>query len=511
MLRNNFKKFLNSINEVKFLQQNIKKNLKENIRIIKKKIAFDQSFDLLSREFKIGRKKAVLFYIDGFIDDKLIFILNSLMGSQNEKGIVNDLRKIKSKLLPYYEISIADNFDDAISELLSGTQILFIDGEKKVLVIDGRSWLSRSPEEPELEKATRGPGDGFVETMLFNVAAVRRRIRDVNFRAETIQVGKRSKTDIALVYMDDIVNPELLKRIKSKLNSVDLDGLPLADKSVEEIITSGTINPLPLVRYTERPDNVAAHILEGNIAILVDNSPTALILPAPFFSHIQTLEIFRKGVINGSYLSFIRIIAVLISVFLPAIWLLAVKNKELLPPFLYFIGVKEKSTIGLGVQFILASFGIDLIRMASIQTPSTLATSLSLVGALLLGDFAVKVGLFSPEVILYMAISVLANFSIPGYELALSLKLFRVLILLGVIIGNIWGFTIVVIVLFLFTVFTKSFGVYYLWPLIPFDYQALKSYVLRQSILDLSHMRPSAYKTKDSDRMVKNDKEEGGK
>lgn len=493
------------------MQKSLKKNLRENIRIFKKKIAFEDSFDILSREFKISRKKAALFYIDGFIDDKLIFILNSLMSEKNDSVIKTNLKIIKEKLLPYYEISTIDNFEEAISELLAGPQILFLEGEKKALVIDGRSWLTRSPEEPELEKSTRGPADGFVETMLFNITAIRRRIRDVNFRAEVLAIGKRSKNDIALVYIDDIVNKDLLNRIKSKLNSADIDGLPLGDKSVEEIITGGSISPLPLVRYTERPDNVAAHILEGNLAIIVDNSPTTLILPAPFFSHLQTLEIFRKGVINGSYLSFIRLLAVFITLFLPAIWLLAVYNKEYLPPSLYFIGVKEESSIGLGLQFVLASIGIDLIRMASIQTPSTLATSLSLVGALLLGDFAVKVGVFSPEVVLYMAIAALANFSIPGYELALTLKLFRLLILLSVIIADIWGFIVITILIFIFFVFSKSFGVYYLWPLIPFDYKALKSYILRQSIMDLSQKRPSAYKTKDSDRMDKDDKQEGGK
>lgn len=496
--------------EVEDLQKKLSKNISDNMQTLKKMMGFDESFDLLSREFEIGRKKAILLYIDGFVDDKLVFIMNKLMDGKKEDLAVNFIEKIQKKLLPYYEISLVDTFEKAASELLSGPQILFLDGQDKAIVIDARSWQSRSPNEPDLEKATRGPADGFVETMLFNVAAVRRRIRDVNFRAEAFQIGKRSKNDLALVYMKDIANPDLLKRIKSKIESVDIDGLPLADKSVEEIITGGTINPLPLVRYTERPDNVAAHILEGNIAILVDNSPTALILPAPFFSHLQTLEIYRKGPINGTYLSFIRIFAIFLSVFLPAVWLFFAKNQELLPEYLMFIGAKEESTIGLGVQFILISFGIDLVRMASIQTPGTLATSLGLIGALLLSDFAVKVGLFSPEVILYMAVAALANFAIPGYELALTLKLCRLLLLFGVIIGDLWGFVVIFLFMFFWFVFTKSFGVYYLWPLIPFDYQALKSYLTRQTILDLSHMRPAAYKTKDSDRAVKNDNQEKG-
>lgn len=490
------------------MKKPIKKNIDENLEILKKEMGADENFDILDRTFKIGRTKGALFFIDGFVKDDLLLILRKLMDTTEEEMSVDKLKKIKEKLLPYYEISTVDTLDEAVNQVLAGPQLLLIDGLEKAIVIDGRSWMSRGPDEPELEKATRGPADGFVETMIFNVVAVRRRIRDKNFRAEVIQVGKRSKNDIALVYMKDIINKDLLEDVKGKLESMDIDGLPLADKTVEEVITGGSINPLPLVRYTERPDNVAAHILEGNLVIIVDNSPTALILPSPFLSHIQTLEIYRKGTLIGTYLSFLRIAAIAISVLLPAIWFLMATNKELLPEYLKFIGVKESSTIGLGVQFILASFGIDLIRMASIQTPSTLATSLSLIGALLLGDFAVKVGLFSPEVILYMAVAALGNFAIPGYELALVLKLVRLLLLLGAIIANFWGFGIVLLIIFFWLVSTKSFGVYYMWPIIPFDYQALKSFIIKQTVLDLSHIRPRAYHNRDRDRMVKEDDKE---
>ena len=389
----------------------IRKKLDENLAILKEVLGVGESFDVIVRTFEIVGKKAGLVFIDGFIKDDLILPILKLMETEREELSVDVIKKITDRRLPYYEINTVNDLDKAVQEVLAGPQLLLIDGVEEGIIIDGRTWIGRSPEEPELEKATRGPADGFVETMLFNVNAVRRRIRDVNFRAEVIQVGKRSKNDVALVYMKDIVNPDLLQDVKSKLGSVDIDGLPLADKTVEDIITGGTLNPLPLVRYTERPDNVAAHILEGNLAITLDNSPTALILPAPFISHIQTLEIFRKGPVLGPYLSLLRLFAILISVFLPAVWLLMANNKELLPEYLHFIGVKKEGTVGLGLQFILASLGIGLIRMASIQTPDTLATSLSLVSALLLGDFAVQVGLFSPEVILYMAVAALSTFS----------------------------------------------------------------------------------------------------
>lgn len=486
----------------------IRKKLDENLEILKEVLGIGESFDIILRIFEIGDKKAVLLFIDGFIKDDLILPILKLMETERGELSVDTIKKICNKRLPYYEMNTVQDLDKAVQEILAGPQLLLIDGVDEGIIIDGRTWLSRSPEEPELEKATRGPADGFVETMLFNVNAVRRRIRDVNFRAEVLQVGKRSKNDVALVYMKDIINPDLLQDIKSKLESVDIDGLPLADKTVEDIITGGTINPLPLVRYTERPDNVAAHILEGNLAIIVDNSPTALVLPAPFISHIQTLEIFRKGPVLGAYLSILRLFAILISVFLPAVWLLLANNKEFLPEYLHFIGVKQEGTVGLGLQFILASLGIDLIRMASIQTPDTLATSLSLVSALLLGDFAVQVGLFSPEVILYMAVAALSTFSIPGYEMVMVLKMFRFILLVAAIFANFWGFLLAVFLILVWLASTKSFGVGYLWPIIPFNYQALKSSLFNQTVLNLSHMRPAAYGTRDKDRMVKEDERE---
>jgi stage V sporulation protein AF len=492
------------------MKKNLHKKLDKNLNSLKNKLGADESFDVLTRTFEIGRTKAGLVFLDGFVKDSIVFIMRTLMKAKEEEMSVDKMKKLKEKLVPYFEISTAKNQEEVVQAILSGPQVLLLDGLDQALIIDGRTWMSRSPDEPELEKSTRGPADGFVETMLFNVVAIRRRIRDANFRAEVVQVGKRSKNDVALVYIKDIVNPDLPKEIKTKLKEIDIDGLALADKTIEEVITGGTLNPLPLVRYTERPDNVAAHILEGSLAVIVDNSPTVLILPSPFLSQIQTLEIYRKGTVIGTYLSFLRLFAIPISVLLPVIWFLLATNPEIVPEYLSFIGVKESSTIGLGVQFILASLGIDLIRMASIQTPSTLATSLSLIGALILGDFAVKVGLFSPEVILYMAFATLSNFALPGYEVALVLKLCRLLLLLGAIIGNFWGFGVVSVFIFIWFVSTKSFGVYYMWPIIPFDYQALKSYTIRQSVMDLSHRRPKAFKTQDTDRMVKEDDKEKG-
>lgn len=484
----------------------VKKKLDENVEIVEKTLGAGVSFDILTRKFKIAQIDAALIFIDGFIKDEMVRVMNTLMDAQREEIAVNPISKILEMRLPYFEVSREVDLEKVIQEILAGQQALFLDGHSEVILIDARTWQIRTPEEPELEKATRGPAEGFVETMLTNVNLLRRRLRDPKFRAEVVRVGKRSRTDVAIVYIDDIIDKGLVRDVKKKLEELEVDGLPLGDKTIEEFLTGGSLNPLPKVRYTERPDTAAAHILEGHLVIIVDTTPTALILPAPFLAHLKTLEEYRQGPVMGTYLIFIRMSAVLIALLLPPLWLLFALHSEYLPEFLEFIGPKKAGTINLGLQFILASLGIDLIRMASIRTPNALATSLGVIGALVLGEFATKVGLFSPEVVFYMAIAALCSFAIPGYELALTIKLFRFGLLILVSLLGLPGLIGGLIIVFLMLLFTKSFGVPYLWPLIPFNYSALKSFLLRQTIMDLSEKRPSALNPGDTDRMDKNDK-----
>ena len=480
----------------------ITKELQQNLDYLNEQFSGSKTFDVLSREITIGEKDAFLYFIDGMAKGEFLGeVLKVLYWIEREDLSIDTIEKILKQNLIVIETETVEDLDDAIEKMLAGPQLLFIEGEEKAIVIDARTWPSRGPAEPETEKATRGPAEGFIETMLFNVAMVRRRIRDEKLRSEVVPVGQRSKTDVAMVYIEDIANPELVDYVRDKLEDIDVDAIPLADKNIEEYLVGSTLNPLPRVRYTERPDTAAAHILEGYIVVMVDTSPTALILPAPFMSHTQSLEEYRQSSLMGTYLTLLRMIAIPISMLLVPLWLLVSLQPELLPEGLQFIGPGEDvGSINLGLQFILASIGIDFIRMASIQTPNTLATSLGLIGALMLGEFSVKVGIFNTEVILYMAIAAIASFTIPGYELALVIKLCRFFLIILVVFFKLWGLLGGLAVIFLIFVMTKSFGIPYLWPVIPFKFSALKSFVIKSSARNLPRMRPLALKTNDSDR-----------
>ena len=462
----------------------LNKSLNKNLMLIHKKFNGEKTFDLTQRKFEVSNKRLCLLFIDSFKDDILIDRAISYLMNTDPKDLTgNLLENLIKKALPVAEVEVIDNVDDMITELLAGPQILLIDGFDKAIAIDARTWQIRAPQEPELEKATRGSEDGFIETMMFNIQLIRRRIRDEKLRTEAMRVGKRAKNDVSLVYIEDIASQDLVNELKEKIESIDTDGLPLADRTVEDFITESPLNPLPKVRYTNRPDIAAAHLFEGKICILVDNSPTVLIVPAIFFDHTQNLEEYRHPPIPGTYFNLLRFIAIIFAVVLPPLWLLLALDPIWIPEMFEFIGPRDPSIISLSWQFVLASIGIDLIRIASIQTPSSLATSLSLIGALILGEFSVQVGLFDPETIFYLAIGAISNFAIPGFELSLTLGLMRFVLIILVIFFSEIGLIGGLLIFFALFVLSKSFGVPYLWPLIPFDWYSLKGYLFRRSIL----------------------------
>lgn len=477
----------------------ISTKIEENIAYFNRELGMDISFDVILREFKIGRKKVAFIFLDGFANSEIITLLmQSLLETKHEEIVPNTLDKIMLKLLPFGEISVIDNLEEAVKEVLAGPLIFLVDGENKIIAIDIRQYPSRQPDEADIEKVTRGSRDGFVETLLFNVTLIRRRIRDPRLRTENFKLGRRSLTEVALLYIEDIVNPEILENIRDRLLKIDVDGLPMAEKSVEEFITEGFWNPFPEIRYTERPDVAAVHLLEGHVCIIVDTSPSVMIAPVTIFHHIQHAEEFRQNPIIGVYIRWIRILGVFISVFLVPVWLLLVEYKDLLPEILKFIGPREAPTIPLFVQFVLANFGLDLLRMASIHTPSPLATALGLVGALLIGDIAVTVGFFVPETLLYISLVAIGVFSTPSWELSLANRLVHYFILILTGLFKIYGFIAGFLILFIRLASTRSLGIPYLWPLYPFNGRALFNVLLRKPV-PIKGFRPSILKTRDTD------------
>ncbi len=478
--------------------EKLTKKIDENIEYLDRKIGISKSFDIIKRDIVVGGRKAAYICIDGFIKDEImLFIEERLQKLDREDIVPNTIEKLISQKISYVEVETTDEIDKIELMILSGALALIIDKAEKAIIIDARTYPARGPEEPDLEKVTRGSRDGFTETLIFNTALIRRRIRDGNLRFEITQIGKRSKTDVVIGYIEDIANPNLIKDLKEKLDKINTDSLEMAEKSLEEFIMGRSLNPLPQARYTERPDVTAAHLLEGHIAVMVDTSPSVMILPVTMFHFTQHAQDYYQNPTVGTYFRWIRLIGILFSLILPPLWLLLVYYKESFPQWLQFLGPKETGEISLFLQFFILELGIDLLRMASIHTPNTLATSLAIIGGLILSEFAVKVGWFVPETILYMAVAGLGMFATPSIEFSMAIRLFRLILLFATGIFKIYGFVVALLFIGFVFISTKSFGgVRYTWPLIPFNARALSTILFRKPIPEVKR-RPEFLNTLD--------------
>lgn len=467
----------------------ISKSIDRNLAVLSEELGYGTTFDLIFRELKVAHKKACLIFLDGFVNDMaVIHIMRALQTIPRLGTTLAGLRQELKDRIPFYEISTADDLEAAMDQLLAGTMLLLIDGIEEITVLDVRTYVCRGSEEPALEKVTRGSRDGFVETALFNVNLLRRRIRDPQLRFEALQVGRRSKTDVIVSYIADIVDPSLLNEVKSRIEAIDRDAIPMGGKNLEEYILGTVFNPLPVTRYTERPDVAAAHLLEGHVVIIVDTTPFALIVPVTLWHFTQHAEEYFQNPPVGTYLRWIRTAGIVGSLILLPLWYTLAVSKNL-PPWISFVGPKEPGRLALWFQLLLLEIGLDLIRMALIHTPDSLATSLGLVGAILLGDVAVSIGLFTGEAILYAAITAVCSFSTPSIELGNALRLFRYLLFFGAVVAGWWGLAAALFITLLTMGLTKSFGIPYLWPLIPFDGPALLRVLFRYPISQVA-VRP---------------------
>jgi stage V sporulation protein AF len=467
------------------------RQLAKNLEFISQTMGVGITFDVIVREFSIGQKQAALVFIDGLVKDKVTMdIVRALQRAERQEIVPNTVEKLLARHISYFEVDTASTISEVVDQVLSGPAALLIDGESTAIILDVREYPVRSVEEPDLERVTRGSRDGFVETIVFNTALIRRRVRDPGLRFEMLQVGTRSKTDVAIGYISEIADPERVRLLRRKIEEIVADALVMGAKSLEEYLFRQYFNPLPRVRYTERPDVVAAHLLEGHIVILVDTTPMAMLVPVTAFHFTQHAEEYFQSPVIGTYLRWVRTLGILLSVFVTPVWLALYLHKSSLPAALQFIGPKEPSVVPVAVQLLILEFGLDLIRMALIHTPSALATSLGIVGAILLGDLAVQVGLLVPETILYTAVAAVGYFATPSIEFGLALRLLRYFLLLATAFFRLPGLAVATAGIIILFAGTSSLQLPYLWPLFPLAPGPLLGLLFRHPIPQVRH-RPA--------------------
>lgn len=485
---------------MKSIQHPVVQNIEDNLSYLNDTLAVDKSFDVIRLDVVYASRKMALFLVDGFAkDDILHYLMKILLDLKKEDLEPDPLEKLLKTYIPYVEVEATDDLDKVVDAVLSGPTALIVDGIEKAILIDARTYPVRGPQEPDMERVVRGARDGFVETIVFNTALTRRRVRDRSLRMEYMSIGRRSKTDVVVCYIEDIANDHFVKEVKESLTKIDTDGLPMAEKSIDEFISGQYWNPYPTMRYTERPDTAAAHLYDGHVLVFVDGSPSALITPSTFWHHLQHAEEYRNKPLVGAYMRIVRFMAVWASLFILPLWYFFAENPDYLPPLLSYIGPNDIGHIPLILQFLIIEIGLDMLRMAAIHTPSSLATALGLVAALMIGGVAVEVGLFSNEVILYLSIAAIGTFATPSYELSLANRMIRLALLLATAIFGLYGFVIGFTLFILLLVRMQSLGVPYLWPFIPFSYRALRDVIFRAPI-PLKNRRPKALHPKDPDR-----------
>lgn len=458
-----------------------------NVSSVSEKLRPQDNYDIIAKQIEIGSKKATLFCITGFIKDEMFDMtmqyLTKITKGEMDKAI--DADSFLRHFTTYVSSVAEENSDVFITAILSGAIGILIEGYRKGIIIDCRSYPARNVQEPESDKVLRGSHEGFVESIIINTALIRKKVRSTDLTMERTTVGSESKTDVVLCYMANRVNKKHLEILRKKLSEIRAKALPMSHESLREcLIPEQVWNPFPKIRYTERPDAAAACVYDGNIIIITDGSPTVMITPTGIFDFIQDINDYYFSPVIGSMLRFLRVAVFTASLlFIPLWYLFVILYKENLPDALMFMAIEEEYTVPVIVQLFIVEFVIDALRLASLNTPSALSNSFSVVAALVLGEFAVKSGWFVSEVVLFMAFVTISNFVQPSYELGYSVKMFRILILFLTALLQGWGLIIGTAITLLVISFTKTvFGFTYLYPLIPFDSDALKKLVLRRSI-----------------------------
>ncbi len=450
-----------------------------NVSLLSSRLRVGESFDIIERHLLVAGEDVCFFYIDGFTKDSEMQRLMQYLLSKKSLGTAGDL--VRS--LPYIEVELGLEAERIVTSVLSGqTALLSSAFPTEAILIDARTYPARGTEEPSSDRVMQGARDGFVETLVMNTALIRRRIRDPRLTMRHFDIGGSSHTDVVLCYIEGVADEKLIRSLSEKLKSIKPEGVCLGYRSIaESLVRRGWLNPFPKIRTTERPDTASAQLLEGSVLLICDTSPQVMVLPTSVFDYLQQTDDYYFPPLTGSYLRLIRTVILILSVIVTPLWYLCLEYSHTLPRYLLFLVPDDPGALPIILQLLLVEVAIDGLKIASMNTPDMLSNSLSVVGALLLGDFAVGVGWVCEDVILYMAFVAIAGFAQQNVELGYAIKFVRVATLILTYFLGTWGL-LAGGLLFLFLVFTNvtvtgKYG--YLYPLIPFDGRAMMRLLFR--------------------------------
>ena len=443
-----------------------------------------RNFDMVGRSLQVGGRKARLWVVNGYAEDMLIERMIGRLLAIGDLKKVPDLASFLAAYVTVPDAAAETDVHSMVVGVFAGKTLLVMDGYDGGLLMDAKEYPTRSVEEPDTSKVLRGSHDGFVESIMANAALLRRRIRDPALTLERHQVGGHSQTDVALVYMKGEANEQHLRQLRQKLDSIDVRSIAMSQESIAEcIVPKQWWNPFPKIRYTERPDVATASVMEGSILLMIDNTPSVMLLPTTLFSFAEEINDYYFPPLIGTYLRIVRLVVLFLTVFITPLWYLLVKNGDVLPGELEFLLIEDEYFVPLIVQLLLVEFIVDILKLASLNTPDALSNSFSMLGALILGDFAVQARWLVPEVLVYMAFVAVAGYAQHSYEMGYACKLVRMILLVLIWLWDGWGFAAGVVGTVVLIASTKPVvGKGYLYPLIPFNGKRLMRILRRRPI-----------------------------
>ena len=456
------------------------RDVNENMALFEKSVRVDYNFDILKRKIIMGGKQAGFYFIDGFVQEDMVEKLMQFFYSLKPENL-KDIDTFLEEGMPYTEVEKSSVLTDVIKSFLSGMTVLYIDGFDECILIDCRTYPMRSVTEPWKDRVLRGARDGFVETIVHNAALLRRRVRDTRLSLEMFQVGECSKSDVAVCYISDKADMKLVDDIKKRIKSIVVDALTMNLESLAECLFEHKwIDPFPKFKYSERPDTAAAAILDGNVVIMVDNSPAVMIIPTSVFDMIEEPDDYNFAPVIGTYLRWSRFVFTMVCMFLTPVWLLLLNNPQLIPDWLEFVTISDDITVPVIFQLLILERSVDGLKMAAVNTPSLLSTPLSVVAGIVVGEYAVSSGWFNPESMLYMAVVTVGTYSQASFEMGYAMKFLRITELILTQIFGLYGFIIGIIIVICTIAFNRTIsGKSYIYPLIPWDWEQLKRRVFR--------------------------------
>ncbi|MBK5484516.1 spore germination protein [Peribacillus sp. TH16] len=459
----------------------IDSSISANLDNMKKKTG--NSPDIIVRTLKISQNpeiKTTILYVQGLIDNPSVtdFLIESIMKNPHlkEKLLPKEaLDVISEEVVSLGGVETVTDWEKLLLSLLSGDSIIFVDGVNKALVASTRGGERRSIQEPSTHLTVRGSREGFTESNATNIAMLRRIINSPDLWIESMKIGTVTKTDVSIMYINGIAKEGIVEEVKKRLNRINIDSI-LESGYIEQLIEDQVMTPFPTLNHTERPDMVAGNLLEGRVAIFVNGSPFVLVAPALFVQFFQSVEDYYNRFDIASATRFLRIIVFIISIIGPAVYVAATTfHQEMIPTKLLVIVAAQRETVPLPavIEALIMEITFEMLREASLRMPKAVGSTMSIVGALVIGQAAVQAGIVSPAMVIIVSITAIASFATPSYSIAISARLVRFLFIICAGVLGFYGMILAFIVLIVHLCSLRSFGVPYMSPLAPLNPEGL--------------------------------------